>query len=153
MCEVAVIPVMFVSEAHPRVVFLMYRWSLCQGLRHLSRGCLWTLWVDPLSPPSEDKHLYILTVMDGYSLPRGDSSDILWVVCEKTTTVWAPTKKLPFSWQFYGVPTYGSGWRKDFVNQCFELGTCPGGGFIPLVHSEVRSKHIKDSKERLFIMT
>ena len=64
MCGVTVIPVIFVSGAHPRVVFRMYRWSSCQGLRHLSRGYLWTFWADPLSPPSEDKHRYILTVMD-----------------------------------------------------------------------------------------
>ena len=52
-------------------------------------------------------------------------SDIIWVVCNKLTTVWAPTKKLLVSWQFsgpYGVTKYGSGWRKDVVNQCLELG-------------------------------
>ena len=45
-------------------------------------------------------------------------------VCNKLTTVWAPTKKLLFSWQFsgpYGVTKYGSGWRKDVVNQCLEF--------------------------------
>ena len=45
--------------------------------------------------------------------------DIIWVVCNKLTTVWAPTRKLLVSWQFsgtYGVTKYGSGWRKDVVN-------------------------------------
>ena len=35
------------------------------------------------------------------------------------------TKKLLVSWQFsgtYGVTKYGSGWRKDVVNQCLEFG-------------------------------
>ena len=48
------------------------------------------------------------------------------VVCNKLTTVWAPTKKLLVSWQFsglYGVTKYGSGWRKDVVNQCWSLGS------------------------------
>ena len=52
-------------------------------------------------------------------------SDIMWVVCNKVTTVWAPTKKLLISWQFsgpYGVTKYGSGWRKYVVNQCLEFG-------------------------------
>ena len=34
-------------------------------------------------------------------------------------------QKLLVSWQFsgpYGVTKYGSGWRKDVVNQCLELG-------------------------------
>ena len=34
-------------------------------------------------------------------------------------------KKLLVSWQFsgpYGVTKYGSGWRKDVVNQCLECG-------------------------------
>ena len=47
-----------------------------------------------------------------------------WVVCNKCTTVWAPTKKLLISWQFsgpYGVTKYGSGWRRDVVNQCLEF--------------------------------
>ena len=51
-------------------------------------------------------------------------SDITWVVCNKLTSVWALTKKLLVSWQFsgpYGVTKYGSGWRKDVVNQCLEF--------------------------------
>ena len=51
------------------------------------------------------------------------TSDIIWVVCNKLTTVWAPTKNLLVSWQFsgpYGVTKYSSGWRKDVVNQCLE---------------------------------
>ena len=46
-------------------------------------------------------------------------SDIIWVVCNKLITVWAPTKKMLMSWQFfwtYGVTKYSSGWRKDVVN-------------------------------------
>ena len=34
-------------------------------------------------------------------------------------------KNLLVSWQFYrpyGVTKYGSGWRKDVVNQCLEFG-------------------------------
>ena len=31
------------------------------------------------------------------------TSDIIWVVCNKLTTVWAPTKKLLVSWQFSGT--------------------------------------------------
>ena len=37
------------------------------------------------------------------------------------------TKKLPVSWKFsgpYGVTKYGSGWRRDVVNQCLEFGWC-----------------------------
>ena len=52
----------------------------------------------------------------------------IWVVCNKLTTVWAPTKKKHVSWQFsgpYGVTTYGSGWRKDVVNQRLESGCSP----------------------------
>ena len=52
------------------------------------------------------------------------TSDIVWVVCNKLTTVWAPTKKMFGSWQLYGtygVTKYGSGWRKDVVNQCLEF--------------------------------
>ena len=52
------------------------------------------------------------------------TSGINWVLCNKHTTVWAPTKKLA-SWQFsgpYGATKYGSGWRKDVVNQCLEFG-------------------------------
>ena len=36
------------------------------------------------------------------------------------------TYKLFVSWQFfetYGVVNYGSGWRKDAVNQCLEFGS------------------------------
>ena len=55
-------------------------------------------------------------------------SDVMWVVCNKLTTVWAPTKKLLISWQFsgpYGVTKYGSGWRKYVVNQYLEFAaTC-----------------------------
>ena len=46
------------------------------------------------------------------------------VVCNKLTTLLAPTKKLLVSWQFsgpYGVTKDGSGWRKDVVNQCLEF--------------------------------
>ena len=53
-----------------------------------------------------------------------DTPCFMWVVCNKLTTVWAPTKKLLVSWQFsgpYGVTKYGSGWRKDVVNQCLEF--------------------------------
>ena len=35
-----------------------------------------------------------------------------------------PTKKLLISWQFsgpYGVTKYGSGWRKNVINQCLEF--------------------------------
>ena len=48
----------------------------------------------------------------------------IWVVCNKLTTVWAPTKKLLVSWQFsghHGVTKYGNGWRKDVENQCLEF--------------------------------
>ena len=51
----------------------------------------------------------------------------IWV-CNKLTTVWAPTKKLLASWQFSGpyvVTKYGSGWRKDVVNQCLEFNQYP----------------------------
>ena len=51
-------------------------------------------------------------------------SDIMWVVCNELTTVWAPTKKLLVSWQFsgpYGVTKYDSGWRKYVVNRCLEF--------------------------------
>ena len=53
------------------------------------------------------------------------TSDIIWGVLNKPTTVWVPTKKLLVSWQFsgtYGVTKYGSGWRKDVINQCLEFG-------------------------------
>ena len=53
-------------------------------------------------------------------------SAIIWVVCNKPTTVWTPTKKLLVSWRFsgpYGVTKYGSGWRKDVVNPCLEFGS------------------------------
>ena len=30
------------------------------------------------------------------------TSDVIWVVCNKLTTIWAPTKKLLVSWQFSG---------------------------------------------------
>ena len=56
-----------------------------------------------------------------------DTSCFIWVVCNKLTTVWAPTKlKLLGSWQFsgpFGVTKYGSGWRKDVVNRCLEFRT------------------------------
>ena len=54
------------------------------------------------------------------------TSDIIRVVSNKLTTVWAPTnkqkKQILVSWQFSGVTKYGSGWRKDLVNQCLEFG-------------------------------
>ena len=46
-------------------------------------------------------------------------SDIIWVVCNKLITVWAPTKKYSWAGSFfgtYGVTKYSSGWRKDVVN-------------------------------------
>ena len=51
-------------------------------------------------------------------------SDRIWVVCNKLTTVWAPTKKVLVIWQFsgpYGITKYSSGWRKDVVNQSLEF--------------------------------
>ena len=44
------------------------------------------------------------------------------------TNLYCPStnKKLLVSWQFsgpYGVTKYGSGWRKDVVNQCLEFGS------------------------------
>ena len=56
------------------------------------------------------------------------TSDIIWVVCNKRTTVWAPTKKLLVSWQFsgpQGITKYGIGWRKDVVNHSLEFGSSP----------------------------
>ena len=53
---------------------------------------------------------------------------VLWVVCNKLTTVWAPTKKLLVRWQFsgpYGITKYGSGWRKAVVNRCLEFVSSP----------------------------
>ena len=53
-----------------------------------------------------------------------DTPCFIWVVCNKLTTVWAPTKQLLVSWQFsgpYGVTKHGSGSRKDVVNQCLEF--------------------------------
>ena len=59
-------------------------------------------------------------------------SDIIRVVCNKLTTVWAPTKKLFISWQFsvpYGVTKYSTGWSKNVVNQCLEFGYLSGCGW------------------------
>ena len=47
-------------------------------------------------------------------------SDIIWVVCYKPTAIWASVEKQFF--ETYGVINYGSGWRKDVVNQCLEFG-------------------------------
>ena len=43
-------------------------------------------------------------------------------------------KKLLVSWQFsgpYGVTKYGSGWRKDVVNQCLEFERDPHSQAVP----------------------
>ena len=50
-------------------------------------------------------------------------SEVIWVVCNKLTTVWAPTKNCSLA-EFsgtYGVTKYGSGWRKDVINKCLEF--------------------------------
>ena len=79
--------------------------------------------------PSRFKRLVL--VLYGLGKQHGNikqTSNIIWVVCNKLTTVWAPTKKLLVSWQFsgtYGVTKYGNGWRKDVVNQCLEFGSDP----------------------------
>ena len=54
--------------------------------------------------------------------------EITWAVCYKLAAFWAPAQNCPLlvSWQFsetYGGTNYGSGWRKDVVNQCLEFGT------------------------------
>ena len=52
-------------------------------------------------------------------------SYIIWVVCNKLTTVWAPTRKTLVSWQFsghYGITKYISGWRQNVIN--LMLGVC-----------------------------
>ena len=53
------------------------------------------------------------------------TSDIIWVVCNKHTTIWATNKKTARPADnsgTYGVTKYGSGWRKDVVNyQCLEF--------------------------------
>ena len=46
---------------------------------------------------------------------------IIWVVCKKLTTVWAPPTTKKFSGP-YGITKYSSGWRKDVINQCLEFG-------------------------------
>ena len=48
------------------------------------------------------------------------------MVSYKTNVWWALTKKMLVSWQYsgpYGLTKYGSGWRKDVVNQCLEFDT------------------------------
>ena len=55
------------------------------------------------------------------------TSDIIWVLCNKLTSVWAPTKNCSLA-EFsgpYGATKYGSGWRNDVVNQCLEFATNP----------------------------
>ena len=50
-------------------------------------------------------------------------SAVIWVACNKHHCL-STNKKLLVSWQFsgpYGVTKYGSGWRKDVVNQCMEF--------------------------------
>ena len=57
------------------------------------------------------------------------TSVIIWVACNKRTTVWTPIKH----WQFsgpYGVTKYGSGWRKEVVNQFWEFDLLS----VPLAH-------------------
>ena len=52
-----------------------------------------------------------------------DTPSFIWVVCNKLATVRAPTKNCSLA-EFsgpYGVTKYGSGWRKDVVNQCLEF--------------------------------
>ena len=51
-----------------------------------------------------------------------ETSDIIWVVCYKLLPCDSVSiiKKLFVSWQFfktYGVINYGSGWKKDGINQ------------------------------------
>ena len=51
------------------------------------------------------------------------------------------TQKLLISWQFsgpYGVTKYGSGWRKDVVNQRLEFGTEPLSAFRHLPPNSAR---------------
>ena len=52
----------------------------------------------------------------------------IWAVCNKLTIVWAPTKNCSLADSFLDPKTltkYGSGWRKDVVNQCLEFETYP----------------------------
>ena len=63
----------------------------------------------------------------------------IWVVCNKLTTVWASAKKCSLT-EFsgpYSVTKYGSGWRKDVVNQCLE--------FVSDTHRDMRT--VTDTQE------
>ena len=47
-----------------------------------------------------------------------------WSCLEQTYYCLSTNKKLLVSWQFsgpYGVIKYGSGWKKDVLNQCLEF--------------------------------
>ena len=57
------------------------------------------------------------------------------------------TKKLLVSWQFsgpYGVTKYGSGWRKDVVNQCLEFAqkVDPGEENSPAASAGIRTRDL-----------
>ena len=67
--------------------------------------------------------------------------DFIWAgvsnMVSYETNVWynlsclSTNKKLLVSWQFsgpYGVIKYGSGWRKDVVNQCLEFAVWGSSG-------------------------
>ena len=76
-----------------------------------------------------------------------DTPCFIWVVCNKLNYYCLSTKKkLLVSWQFsgpYGVTKYGSGWRKDVVNQCleFQVRTWLSSSKITLAFRTIRRSH------------
>ena len=81
--------------------------------------------------------------------PRGNikqMSDRIWVVCNKPTTVWAPTKNCSLADSFLDPMAYLNTavvWRKDVVNQCLEFGSeCECGHYCKAKDSFRRGKSL-----------
>ena len=78
----------------------------------------------------------------------------IWVVCNKFTTVWAPTKNCSLADSFssgpYGVTKYDSSWRKDWlmwvVNQCLEFAQSDRSPLENLVGQPVAGKGVCKSR-------
>ena len=83
--------------------------KLCQNWWHHQRGCL-----------------YLCRLWSLFSCPRGSYKRNTWYnqICWVQNVYHLSTNKVFISWQFfktYGITHYGSGWRKDVINQCLEF--------------------------------